>query len=254
MSLDHLINVISPPRLSYYELFLNYKKPEDKIGAYLAFQELSSNFFPVIQMIEVGLRNSINNVAKTHFQDEYWFLTMPISTKSQRQVKEAERKAKNECGSDYTSDDIICRLTLGFWVYMLDRDYRDTSSPSHLWSPENRDRVFKKPANALGKSLSLRSLFDNYHKVLKLRNRLFHHEPIWKKHKCRDVQTAVQNVKKDYDFLIEMLNCISPVKTSILKCIDIPNKLHNNCTVEYINKIITEVKKEITVNSPVKHF
>lgn len=246
MPLEQLVNVISTPRLSFYESFLSYTKSESKVGAYLAFQSISSSFFPVVQMVEVGLRNSIHNIAKKHFKDEQWFLTKPISEKSKELVKSAVKKAKTECGVNYTPDDVVCRLTLGFWVYMLDSEYRNTASDSFLWSPDNRNEVFSNAKNPWGADLTVAALFDDYHKVLLLRNRLFHHEPIWKKHNCNHVSKAVANVQKDHTFLLKTLKYLSPAKADILKCIDIPDKFDATCTIDHVNDVIAKVEKELT--------
>lgn len=245
MPLEQLVNVISPPRLSFYESYLNCAEPSSKVGAYLAFQSVSCDFFPVLQMVEVALRNTIHDVAKVHFSDESWFLTKVNSEQSKKLVESAVNKAKKECGGRYSADDVVCRLTLGFWVYMLDSPYRNTASDCYLWSSDNREKAFSDAKNPWGQPLTIANLFDNFQKVLQLRNRLFHHEPIWKKHNCNSLDKAVNNVKRDHDFLVKTLKNLSPVKADILNCIEIPEKFNSVCTKDYVDAVMGKVEQAL---------
>ncbi|WP_211480379.1 hypothetical protein, partial [Escherichia coli] len=65
-----------------------------------------------------ALRNAINNTIKAN-HGPAWYDSIPQTKKSQDLVLNAKQKALDECGVRYTDDDVICRLTFGFWVYML---------------------------------------------------------------------------------------------------------------------------------------
>lgn len=243
MHFEQVINAISTPRLSYYEHYLGYKDKYEKVGAYLAFQDLSGDFFPIVQMIEVGLRNAINEVAKKHFSSDSWFEHVPQTKQSKDLVGAARDKALNECGARYSDDDIICRLSLGFWVYMLDAPYRDTSKRDcYLWTPANKEYAFGDPKNPWGARTKIPALFDDFQKLLKLRNRLFHHEPIWKKHNCKDVNSAVLNMGKEYSHLLKLLGYVSPGKVMLLGCIDLPSRFNIRCEAEHVINVIEKVK------------
>lgn len=66
MDTTSLISSISVPRLSFYETFLGCATDQEKVGAYVAYQDLSGDFFCLVQMIEVALRNAINNTIKAN--------------------------------------------------------------------------------------------------------------------------------------------------------------------------------------------
>ncbi|EBV7437546.1 hypothetical protein ACJ92_23810 [Salmonella enterica subsp. enterica serovar Anatum] len=100
-------------------------------------------------MIEVALRNAINNTIKAN-HGPAWYDSIPQTKKSQDLVLNAKQKALDECGVRYTDDDVICRLTFGFWVYMLDAPYRDTQRPCYIWTPENKAKTFPHAKNPLG--------------------------------------------------------------------------------------------------------
>lgn len=45
MDTTSLISSISVPRLSFYETFLGCATDQEKVGAYVAYQDLSGDFF-----------------------------------------------------------------------------------------------------------------------------------------------------------------------------------------------------------------
>lgn len=240
MDAEKLITSISESRLHFYTEFLNCNSNEEKIGAYLAYQDLSGEFFQLIQMIEVALRNAINNsLIETH--GDAWFDSILSSDISKALVT----KAKKDCLT-VSNDNVICRLTLGFWVYMLDVPYRDTANKiSYIWSPERRDKCFSDAKNPWGANLGVKALFDEFHKVLLFRNRLFHHEPIWKKHNCNNHNKAVDNIRRDFTFLMKTLSYVSPEKASLLNVMEYPQRFEQLCVVEHVTRSIERVADSI---------
>jgi hypothetical protein len=241
MNFEEILAAVSAPRLTYYSQYLNCNTNPSKVGAYYSFLELSGKFFPLIQLIEVSLRNSIHQIAATHYKNARWYEVHPTSEKSKLLVSNAIQKARSELNSVPTPDDIVSRLTLGFWVYMLDSEYRDTKSPCYLWTPENKKKVFSNARNAWGAELSIKAIFEEFQQVLNLRNRLFHHEPIWKKHGCNSLDIAVNNVMKNYDFLLKILAFISPAKIKLLTAMKTPENFKSECTIARVNAIIQEL-------------
>lgn len=243
MDYKQLLTVVSTPRLRYYEQYLNCDTEWKKIGTYFAFQDLSGNFYPLLQMVEVGLRNAINTVATKHYGTENWFDHVPTSKKSCEAVQHAKTKASQECSTP-TAHDVIARLTLGFWVYMLDVEYRNSNLPSFLWNNNNKQIAFPNAKNPWGNDLSVAAIFEELQKLLKLRNRLFHHEPIWKKHNCNNLQKAVDNVIKDYKFLLKTLNSISPVKRDLMDLMESPKKFYDQCTLAQVQQVIKKLEPQ----------
>ncbi len=240
-----VMDAISVPRLSYYREYLGCATDSDAIGTYLAFQDLSGDFFPLLQMVEVGLRNRINAVAKIQFKTSSWYDSYVLTETSKSLVCDAKDKALSECGARYSDDDVICRLGLGFWVYMLDSRYRDTKSASYLWSSDNHKSAFGSAKNPWGASMSVAAIFDDFQKVLKLRNRLFHHEPIWKKHGCKAKDSAVSNIEKEYRFLLKVLEYVSSGERKLVDLLGLNSRFIDRCTIEKVNNIINIVVENI---------
>lgn len=203
---NNLLNLVSEPRLTHYEQYLGCKTPAEKLCAYFAYQELSGYFLPMIQLIEISMRNAIDSELINLFGSD-WFLTVPQSETSKQLVINARSKLPKNADRN----DVVSRLTLGFWIYMLDAEYRNTASKSYIWTPDIRDKVFPNACTVFNQKnkMSVKAIFEDMQKVLDLRNRLFHHEPIWKGHNCNSHEKAVSNVLKNYNFLKKVLKWIS---------------------------------------------
>lgn len=234
---DELINSISLPRLSFYEKYLGCTETHEKIGSYIAYQSLSSDFFPVLQMIEVALRNTIDNTLKKSHGDN-WYDHVPESDKSKYYVT----TAKHVCPNNHTRNDIISRLPFGFWVYLLDAPYRNTNHSSYIWTLENKDLCFSKAISPFGAKMSVKAIFEELHLTLDFRNRLFHHEPTWKKHNCNSHEKALCNIKREYDKLRKILGYLSPDKNKLIGITQRESKINTSCNTQYIESIINEVR------------
>lgn len=94
--------------------------------------------------------------------------------------------------------------------------------------------------------MSVKAIFDDMQKVLELRNRLFHHEPIWKGHNCNSHEKATFNVIKNYDFLKRVLKWISQDSYALVddnlqeKC------LKKSCKIERLQRRILELMKYLS--------
>lgn len=235
------VKFISPNRLLCYE-YLGCNTDLDKIGAYLAYQELSGYFLPIIQLVEVSLRNAMDVEFSGIYGDE-WYKCIKFSSKTSRtMLKSAMVKAKKEIkGRKVKKDDVISRLTLGFWVYLLDKPYTDTSSEYFIWTPKIRDNVFQ-GAFQHDKKIKTKEIFKQLHLVLELRNRLFHHEPIWKGHNCKTHENALENILKYYNFLNKVLSWVSNDIHNVLD----ESKLIKGCKIRKFKKKLRYFSSKIS--------
>ena len=185
MNYEKLKSGLSSQRLDSYSRLLSCGTDKELIAAYMVLQSLQEKFYLPIQLVEITLRNNINNSIKslltnreaTHNQVNRWYNTVPSTSKSKNQISNAKQKAEREVrGRGHNHNDVVARLTFGFWVYLLDKPHRLTGSGNRnhqLW-PFLNDKVFPNRG-----SKSIPALFNDLNTLNKLRNRLFHHEPIW---------------------------------------------------------------------------
>jgi Abi-like protein len=146
--------------------------------------QLSQAYYPVISILEVSLRNAINREIADHFLDEDWLLTQrnnfanhPLMTKKDKWGKpqpdhffgdklvQVEKKLRYR-GVPFTHGKLLADLTFGFWVKFFDASPIKILMGAHLRALKNR------PA------LSATKIHSQLNRIVELRNRISHNEPI----------------------------------------------------------------------------
>ncbi len=201
-NIDSILSGLSEPKLKTYRS-LGFVDDVSLVHGYINLQAASSHYVVPLQLLEVSLRNRLHeHISKRHGVD--WYMNVPISQISKTQVIDAIKKAKKERNGNFGHDDVVCRLMFGFWVSMLDKPYRH-----NIWHYIKND-VFP------GTTKSVASIFDELQALNKVRNRLFHHEPVWKNKNVHSLKDAIRRLESIYDRLFEALGWVSPEKQNIL--------------------------------------
>lgn len=166
MTEQQLKYYLSNPRFNVYLAKTN----NDFDRAYRLYKvniELSEAFYPILSVLEVSLRNAVNETLKLHFNDPYWFKnSLPVEFLPF--VSEATQKLTAQRKS-ITADRIIAELNFGFWNRLFNRHYTGL-----LWKPLRL--IFKN----IPKHLRQRdTIADVLYRIRTLRNRIYHYEPIF---------------------------------------------------------------------------
>jgi hypothetical protein len=132
---------------------------------------LCKGLYPALQGLEVALRNSIHDAATVAYQTELWFDNPRVIPHLREQ--EAIRKAKETLVRDrkpLEAGRIVAELSFGFWTSLLDVRYEQI-----LWP-----RLLKSVFPFMPRPIRTRkTLSKRLHRIRHMRNRVFHHEPIW---------------------------------------------------------------------------
>ena len=99
----------------------------------------------------------------------------------EKEILKTIRKIKRLKNTTPNHDDIISGLTFGFWTNLLSDTYEDQSQ-EQLW-PNLIDKVFPnlpETITNLPKNEQRGVIESRVNSIRDLRNRIFHHEPIWK--------------------------------------------------------------------------
>jgi len=132
---------------------------------------LCESLYAPLQSLEVALRNSLHDNITTMFGSNLSFDTVPFLRRIELDVIARAKTRLLIEGKTISGSNIIASLHFGFWTCLLDRHYHWPLDWNHLvntafpWAPKyqrTREKVLK-------------PLADMRH----LRNRVFHHEPIW---------------------------------------------------------------------------
>lgn len=198
----------------------------ETIKLYYLLNDVSQHFFVPLQLVEVTLRNKINEHLK-NTRKPTWYESVPATIKTKDSVTRAKELAHDEVTSP-TPDDIVCRLTFGFWANLLDKPHRDSAKPDHfIWDQHGFRKVFPGAPKALSIGLASTRLLE----LNAMRNRLFHHEPIWKFRKVNSPEAAIKAMEVRYADLVEVLFWLSPEQSALFHAWSFPGRLAMACDV-----------------------
>lgn len=195
---------------------------------YLWNVALGEALYPLLESLEIVLRNSLHDAASSAFGTPMWFderlpsgkpLLQPVE---QRKVAEAKyelaRRGKPIIPGAVSAGQIVAELNFGFWVSLLNAPYESPHEPI-LW-PRLIRRVFPHVPRRLGGRKTLRARLD---KICGLRNRVFHYEPIWNR----------ADLFAEHDSILETIGWISPAAREMVRIIDRFPEVHRKGTSSY---------------------
>lgn len=154
---------------------------------------ISQSFYPILAILEIGLRNSIDYQLTRKFNDEKWFDNHEFVKVASRFHIDRISKARTNIMSEkkaITPGKIISELSFGFWTSLFDLKFEMT-----LW--KNLRLAFPNCPKQIRQRKTMSAKFNG---IRKLRNRIFHHEPIaWN-------LTVLRSYKKDIIEGLDWLN------------------------------------------------
>ncbi|MGE4343639.1 MAG: hypothetical protein AB7F20_05040 [Geoalkalibacter sp.] len=162
---------------------------------------LGESLYPVLQCMEIALRNAVHDAASAAFQTPYWFDTPHLlDSRSGAGIAEARNNLAAE-GKPITAAGIVAEQNFGFWTACFNRRQEQV-----LWP-----RIYRQVFPGLPRYLRTRNTIANrLNEIRKLRNRIFHHEPIWYFNDLREKHTRI----------LELIGWISPAMAEFVGAID----------------------------------
>lgn len=216
---DQLRRAISHERLDAYRQRGSSSDNAELFAHYAWNMTLSESLYTPLQCLEVCLRNGIHDAATEYFNTDTW-LDLPGVLYPQEIGKVQE--AKNTLIKGKKPLDvgrIIPELTFGFWTSLFDVRYEKILWP---W-------LLKPVVPIMPRQIRIRkNLSKRFNHIRTLRNRIFHHEPIWH---WRDLQ----NQHAD---LLEAIRWVNPAMKVFVESFDRFEEIYKNGISEY-RKIIT---------------
>lgn len=228
---------ISTSRLaSYATLTSPGPSLENLIYAYSWNKKVAAALYPVMQCLEITLRNAIHKSATAHFSQSDWYDSLlknvaddtfsamlaqgqidpkffrpnirPRTSNNQKRwnsrhesmLIEAKRKLQN-AGKSTSANNVISSLMFGFWTELFEHSYYSLTKPL-LW-PTLNSAVFP---NLSGVNRTHSNIYNKLDALRHLRNRMSHHEPIWKNTSVTDAASAISylsNLFSDMVFIID---------------------------------------------------
>lgn len=190
--IDQLRPTISSDRLGTYLTAAGFNQ-DRALRLYVWNAHVGEAFHLPIQGTEVGLRNRINSALIAEFGPDWWkeerFLRLADRERKQ-DIEAATRRIKNR-GTPLCTAQIVATLSFGFWVGMLQARYNP-----ELWTKHLRSSFPNLPIDKTRYDLA-----GEAKRVADLRNRIWHHEPIFR-----------MNLSHEYAAVLTLLHWICPIK------------------------------------------
>jgi Abi-like protein len=172
---------LSVERLSRYR----YAVGGDLAAAFALYEwnaKMGSAFWTTLGHVEVLVRNAMHQrlamwSAQAYGDESRWYLDPGhvFSTKTLKSIEMARANAAKD-GRPETPGGVVAELTFGFWRFLLIRAYDQSlwkPCLRHVWPGQSQRRTVHEP----------------FEKLHNLRNRIAHHEPIYRL-PLRDLHTA----------------------------------------------------------------
>lgn len=155
--------------------------PPAALANYFWNVALCEALYPSLHCIEVTLRNSIHHAAEMSFGNPMWFaMSTPVLVANrngypaeEQLVQETMLKLLNG-GRIPTAGDVVATLDFGFWTALFKAEYDQI-----LWRRKGfMGAVFPNQPTVR----NLRGFMaGRINGIRQFRNRVFHHEPIWRR-------------------------------------------------------------------------
>ena len=169
---DELLEIITPVRISAY----GKESIDILIERYIYNLKLSEAFYPALSLLEITLRNKICNaieklICKDWLTNELKIQNI-LENKEYQKLLDSANKIK-KAGKTITNDRLVSEMTLGFWIHLCTKSYKPK-----LWDKKGFfELVFPNYTNN-GQLRKIAPIQNNLLAILRLRNRIFHHEII----------------------------------------------------------------------------
>jgi hypothetical protein len=206
---------------------------EEAVALYLWNIRLCEALYPAVQFFEVALRNSTHDALSElrRSGDQHnprWFMDFSLLGPSQQgQVLQALETLKRtkphtlglETDANYPREPqrIVAELSLGFWVSLYSNFY------THSVVVPIVANVFPNGPREIVRDRRQDFISPRLREVQDLRNRIFHHEPIYH----WSLLTNDQALLARYERLIELLGWMDATQPAFLHPIDRFKQVHN---------------------------
>lgn len=225
--LNILFNALSGPRVGAYRRYFGHDYTNEMVhGCYQWNEEVSSAFFKVITLIEIVMRNRMHSRLSQYYletpkkvvrdcsvsyknwaflesatfgnaQSCNWYEAGTLETKSLSKVHNKTHHFRNKrplsSSRRPSPDDVISSLTFGFWSSIIDK------CPNISWGDILGDIYPKHRATASNQwhteTHKIRLVY-RLQLVRDFRNRIAHHEPLWKLPNLLDERPPLSNQQR----------------------------------------------------------
>jgi len=162
---------------------------KDAVALYLWNMALCGSLYPLLHCTEVALRNAIHDALYDVTGNRRWFDDESLLWPNERnRILEAEVLLKDTKEQNFAGR-VVAEVAFGYWTGLFSIVYERTIlqpiMPLVFWRAPKRERCQS-------------ALSARVQRIRDLRNRAFHHEPIWKAKDLRQQHAAIVELLDRY--------------------------------------------------------
>lgn len=207
--------------------FGNTLSDRECYGIYIWSQKAASSIYPLLQQLEVILRNSIDKEAKKLIGTNWWDSIYTDNTKDKcddfikninkgrdryknNYIKNNPNVAKNAINVPH--DDVIANTDFYTWQSILSDTFHSEKrchSNTALW-PKLTYKVLKGLDRNKKEKTARLDFINELNEIRNYRNRLSHNDCIWIKINSNNLQSAVETVREKINKIEEIIKTINP--------------------------------------------
>ncbi|MBW0278507.1 CAAX protease [Shewanella xiamenensis] len=242
---------ITEERLRSYKVTFKTQSDIELLGAYLWNTHVCSAIYPLLSATEVALRNAIDSALTSSDLGYFWWKKNKLHFKSfdpeqpdknppfeveairknfskaTKQVQQDKKKRYNIANPTPMHQEIIAKTEFSTWEYILSKEFM---GPGLIW-PTHLGTVFKGEWNTTKTKELLINTKDLVKTVREFRNRVSHHEPVWKKYGVETKIDAIEHLRYKISKILQLLELVSPEKKRLLEKNKIIERAYRACTL-----------------------
>ncbi len=166
--------ILSTPRISAFG-----HGSAERLDEYFLNLEICEALYPLLHFVEVAWRNHLDEAMFTILGDPNWLSERSdwrtlcgkgVIRIGRREIEKVEQAATDLRKSEVSQDELVAKLSFGFWVSLADRYY------DSLWPFLFKTQMFL--PNLQKKCRTRKHVNSALDDVRRLRNRVMHHEPV----------------------------------------------------------------------------
>ena len=250
---DLIEDLITDHRLDSYKNVFTCADDLELVGSYLWNAHVCSALYPLLNSAEVSLRNAIDS-ALTNDLGRFWWKAsklhynsfqagstqLPFAVKGLRAnfskaTKQVINDKKKRYGlSSYTPQhhEIIAKTEFSTWEFILNS--KEFMGDNKIW-PKNLAKVFKGGWPSTSTRTTLNRSQDLVKTVREFRNRVSHHEPVWKKFGVNDEQDAILHLHEKINKIIQLIELVHPEKAKLVRKHGILARAERACSLDELH-------------------
>lgn len=244
-------SLITNDRLDSYANVFQHTNDAELLGAYLWNGHACSALYPLLGAVEIALRNAVDHALTNHLGRFWWriqtlhfksfgdpeipFVVKAIRDNFSSAASGVKREKKSRYGiNSYTPshNEIVAKTEFSTWEFIFDREFL---APNLIW-PTCLGSVLTGTWPSTKAKTTLSHTKDLVRTVREFRNRVFHHEPAWKKFGVLTEQDAIDHLHEKIGKIEELLALVSPEKFKLLERNRLIANAYRACSISELHR------------------